>query len=124
MRKILLTLFAGGIIALSLQDCTKSKGPKPIMPEDTIQECDSNLVLYCNKIKPIIDLNCAVTGCHVSGFDKGDFTSYPALKAKADAGLIRQYVLESRIMPPPPRELSDADTTLISQWLAGGAREK
>lgn len=106
--------------------CTKTKAPDPgtTGSTDSVQACDSTKVLYCNKIKPIIDLNCAIAGCHVSGFPSGDFTQYAGVKAKVDNGNILLRVFSDPPSMPPSNPLPASDTTLLGQWLREGAKEK
>lgn len=126
MNKILLVaLFAA---SCGLASCTKDKSPAPQQAnsQDTtttpVSDCDSTKVLYCNKIKKILTDNCI--SCHVAGgTGTGDFTTYLGIKDKVTSGSLRLRTLTFMDMPPSG-PLSNADTTIISQWLAAGAPEK
>ena len=117
--------WAGALFLFLWASCTKDKKlPEPVSTADTTS-CDSTRVLYCNKIKPIIDQHCAVSGCHVTNFPNGDFTTYEGLKSKVDGPFFRHYVLVQKSMPPPPRPpLSTAELALIQEWVDDGAPEK
>lgn len=132
MKKILFFLFITGSFFLILTRCTKDKQepPEEVPGTDTTDTtaCDSTKVLYCNKIKPIIDLNCAISGCHVTGgTGNGIFSTYAGVKAKVDhcAGprTFREIVLIDQSMPPAG-PLTTGDLNLMTQWLDAGAPEK
>lgn len=63
------------IIVKDANDCTDSEMAKV----DEIPE-----VFYANQIRPIIDVNCQITGCHGSNGSIPTFAAYDDVKAKAD----------------------------------------
>lgn len=83
------------------------------------QEC-SGVVHYSSDIRPLILSHCAITGCHVSGFQPGDFTQYQPLKDRADNGRLRLFVLESKVMPPND-SMTDEQREMIGCWIEQGA---
>jgi len=87
--------------------------------------CEGVSVSYANDIVPIINTNCALSGCHVSGFSSGDYTTYTGLKAKADNGTLKERVVAKKDMPPSttlgPKSLSDADIKKFFCWIEDGA---
>lgn len=78
-------------------------------------------VSYVETIQPIINMKCAVSGCHVSGFQPGDFTNYQVLKQKVDDGKLQLVVFDLKIMPPV-NKLSDEETSIVKCWIANGAK--
>ena len=70
--KILQVLFVS-LLVFALASSCKDDG----MPAE---DCNNPEPSYADDIKPIIDLACATAGCHVTGFDKGDYTSYEGVK--------------------------------------------
>ncbi|MEO8085234.1 MAG: hypothetical protein ABI763_00345 [Bacteroidota bacterium] len=66
-------------------------------------------------------MKCAVSGCHVSGFQPGDFTNYQVLKQKVDDGKLQLVVFDLKIMPPV-NKLSDEETSIVKCWIANGAK--
>lgn len=82
--------------------------------------CDS--VKYNAHIKPIITANCAIPGCHVSGFSSGDFTTYAGLNAKITNGKFKARVIDATPGPMPASgQLSTAKLDSIKCWLDRGA---
>ena len=83
--------------------------------------CDS--IKYSKHIKPIIISNCSSnSGCHVSGFNKGDFTSYSGLKTKINDGSFKLRVFDSPNDPMPPSgTLAPSKLDSIKCWLEKGA---
>ncbi|MFI5217892.1 MAG: hypothetical protein ACHQNT_00275 [Bacteroidia bacterium] len=91
--------------------------------EIVIEECPVKIT-YENSVKAIIDLHCAISGCHVSGFVIGDYTTYAGIKAKVDNGTFRFRIFETGSMPPAPQPpLSEEELTTLKCWLDQGANE-
>lgn len=83
-------------------------------------DCSTISSAYNANIKPIIDANCISSGCHNSGSNNGDFTSYAGLKGKADNGSLENRVLDKKDMPPSGA-LSLDDRKKIKCWIENGA---
>ena len=83
---------------------------------------------YENKIKAIVDLNCATNAsCHGSGASgtAGDFRTYTILKIDADNGNLKTQVVDLKEMPYGPVEfVTPSDRKVFEDWLADGAPEK
>lgn len=122
MTKKLIFLFILGILAL-LSSCSDDEEPMMNMTDN----CDSVNVSYQRDIVPIINSSCALTGCHVSGFNSGDFTNYADIKQRADNGRLNTRVVVNQNMPPSnspgPQSLSDAEIEAFECWIAAGAPE-
>jgi hypothetical protein len=83
--------------------------------------CDLTDATYTNRIQPLVQANCAISGCHVADGDgPGDFTQFDELKAYADNGELRTRVLDDQDMPPSG-PLSSCDREIIRLWLEAGA---
>ena len=76
-------------------------------------------VSYKKNILPIIESKCAVAGCHIQGFDEGDFTIFETLKKQVDRGKFKRLVIENKSMPPD-QPLESKDLKLIEAWLQQG----
>jgi hypothetical protein len=116
--------------------CTKDKGKGPVANTTTTtttgattgttvtEPCDT--VSYKKHIEPIINLNCAISGCHDATASGGAIlTSYALVKDKADAGRIKARVLDgvNGFMPSgDPDGLPQNQKDLIKCWLDKGAR--
>lgn len=122
MKKIVPMLFIGGCLLASLSQCTKDKAPLPT-PVVVTPVCDSTKVLYCNKVKPIIDANCATSGCHNAGASAGDFTNNndpSTLRDEVKSGNFKDFVIVNKSMPIG-FSLSADDLNTLTLWLDSGA---
>ena len=83
--------------------------------------CDT--ITYAKNVKPIIDLNCAKSGCHVTGFANGDYTTYQGVYAKVAAGTFKLRVFDSPSNPMPQDKgmLPSLELSILRCWLNNGA---
>jgi len=84
--------------------------------------CDLENITYLNDIKPIIDQNCAISGCHVPGTGRKDLTTYQGLKDIVDDGRLVDRVIVRKDMPPA-QPLSRCEMDKIQTWIDAGAPE-
>ena len=123
MKKIMsLVLFFGLLIFA----CTSDKLEEPIPPTF----CEANVVTYDNQVKPIIDRNCAIAGCHVQGtIAPGQFDTYDGLRPFLSDAEFRTFVIDLRDDPnlgmppnwptnPGPMDLTEEEFEIISCWVA------
>lgn len=83
-------------ITLMQESCSYNEIEEP--KKEVFTYCDS--VTYSGKVKAIIAAECAVPGCHESGFSNGDFTSYTTLQPYLDNGKFNSKVFVTGSMPP------------------------
>ncbi len=120
--KLCLLFFAGGFVF----SCTKNKVEQP---DDTtmLSACDSLIALsngrFNCQVKPIIDLHCAISGCHVDGTGaNGDFTTYQGVKLKVDNGTFQQRVFQGDpTFMPYNGPLNDSLLQILTDWINNGA---
>ena len=92
--------------------------------------CNSITPTYSVDVKPIIDSKCAISGCHVSGFPTGDFSTFEGMSSRLESGLVNKRVIEFKDMPPPqsygsgPTPLTTAEREIFKCWLADGHPEQ
>ncbi len=126
MKKYLfITIFLSGYLFLTMQSCTSDELPEPTAPL-----CSTTVaVTYDTDIKAIIDKYCAYSGCHVSGFPSGDYSTYEGLEGFTASGSFKDRVVTQKNMPPsyaPDEELKsldDDELQLIECWIEGGYLE-
>ena len=107
------------VVSVSLFSCVKDIGPLPVQKSVTF--CDSLNVKWSTDIQPIIQANCAFSGCHSAGASMGDFTAYAGVKAKVDNGSLNNRVIIQKNMPssgPLPNSLIQK----IDCWIQKGAQ--
>jgi hypothetical protein len=80
--------------------------------------CDQSVVTFTDVIKPIIDTNCTVSGCHVIGTGLPDFTQFSNIKTYAAE--IRERT-STRDMPRGGRVLTNLQIAQIACWVDSGA---
>ncbi|MDO9000816.1 MAG: hypothetical protein Q7W45_13695 [Bacteroidota bacterium] len=112
-------LFSGLFLIFLVAGCEKKVGKTaPVVA--AAFTCDS--IKYASHIQPIITKNCAISGCHISGFSSGDFTSYAGLNTKVVPGKFKLRVFDSPNNPMPPSgQLPQAQLDSIKCWLDRGA---
>jgi hypothetical protein len=84
--------------------------------------CVTENITYTSHIKALVEKNCALSGCHVPGTGRLDYTSFAGLKTVADDGRLRQKALVERSMPPNG-SLTECELAQLDAWLKDGAPE-
>ncbi|MCB0429996.1 MAG: hypothetical protein H6585_00230 [Flavobacteriales bacterium] len=102
---------------LLVQGCTNDREVLPDIPI-----CDTMQVSYAQDVYPLIQVSCAVSGCHENGYIYGDFTNYQELKDKVDLGVFQTEVFDQKSMPQAPvAPLTGAELQLLECWVEHGA---
>jgi hypothetical protein len=84
--------------------------------------CDTTITTFADVVFPIIQANCATTGCHVAGGSgPGLYENYDQVKGSVDDGKLENRVLIQKDMPPSG-PLTDCQMALIQRWLNNGAQ--
>ena len=84
------------------------------------ETCDLTEITFNQDIKPIIENNCALSGCHVPGTGRVDYTRFQGLQIAVNDGRIKQRAVVQRSMPPGG-PLNGCEIKKIEKWLANGA---
>lgn len=86
------------------------------------KDCSIQPASLTENVIPIINANCAVSGCHVPGVQAPDLTNKDVIIAAAP--LIRTQV-QARTMPPSEADnpLSTDEIQTIVCWVDNGAQE-
>ena len=84
---------------------------------------DSTRATYVADIAPIINTNCAYTGCHVSGAQPPSLETYTEVLSIANNGLLTARTIDQRDMPPTG-PLSESDRNRIENWISNGTIEQ
>lgn len=117
---VLLLAFLGAVL-LMLSSCYKDNEEDLYKNYYSQNQCDTSNVSFASDIMPIIQGNCATTGCHVQGgAGPGIFVNYNGLMEKVNSGTFEQRVLIDKNMPPAA-PLSVCQQNLIRAWLNAGA---
>jgi len=74
-------------------------------------------VSFAGQVKPIIDANCQLSGCHGNNASLPSFATYTQVKANAKN--IKSKTSTKAM--PPAGPLSDSNIKLISDWVDQGA---
>lgn len=81
---------------------------------------------YTADASVIINANCAVSGCHVSGAPVGSLEGYADAKAFAGFGRMLPAINHENGYSPMPKnqsKLSDADIAVMTKWVEDGLLE-
>jgi hypothetical protein len=83
------------------------------------------LITYENGIKRIMDMNCAVSNCHVNGYSHGDFSNYQSMASSVQDtnGSIYRRVVVQKNMPIGGYSLSESQIDSIACWIVNGSKE-
>ena len=76
-------------------------------------------ISFANQVKSIIDLNCAISGCHVAGTGRQNFTTLTTIQA--NAGGIKARTASGN-MPRGGGSLTTEEKKLIADWVDQGAQ--
>lgn len=83
--------------------------------------CNVVSVSFSEDIMPLIQTECATSGCHVQGgTGNGIFDNYQNVKDKVENGSLKDRVLVRRDMPPN-EPLSNCQIEYIEEWINQGA---
>lgn len=113
-------MMAIGILVWSISCSSESEDDiTPTPPSE--DRCEDNNATLSGDVSAIINTNCAVSGCHVAGTGRVDFTQNSNIIQNATQ--IRTYT-ESGFMPPPEANntLSSSEKDAIFCWVADGAQ--
>lgn len=116
-----LKLYAVTLLALGLITFTGCKEEEE--PEPQPQESKTT---YTADAAPILNSNCAFSGCHNSGSQVGSLSGYTDAKAFAGFGKMIPAVKHEAGVSPMPKngnKLSDADIQTLESWVADGLLE-
>ncbi|HOZ87277.1 MAG TPA: hypothetical protein PL029_05935 [Bacteroidia bacterium] len=128
IKIISIFISSGFITATCFFSCTKDKTPRPV---ESIP-CDPNKVYFEKSIKPIINSNCAMSGCHdaTTRQDGVNLSTYEGILEQVRPGRPQDSDLIETIndsdpndrMPPLPRTaLSQEQKDLLWKWVQQGA---
>lgn len=121
-----------GLLAIGMQySCNTDKLDEPKPDAD----CVNYDATYDGEVKTIIDVNCAHSGCHISGGGSpGVFTTYAGMASYFNDGGIREFVVSLRNDPengmPPnwatndgPKDLTEEEFKILQCWINAGYPE-
>jgi len=97
--------------------------------KDMVEEvtCDPDkIVTYESDIKSLMETNCAYAGCHVQGFERGDYSSFSELSKEVGENFLEWITVKD--MPPfwatdGPKEMSQLDIYKFQCWAQAGYPE-
>lgn len=112
-------LLSGLLLVLFMVACN-SENEEDILPEEEI--CQDNTATLSGAVSTIIETNCAVSGCHVSGTGRVNFTVSENIIQ--NAAQIRSFT-QAGIMPPPESggSLTAQEKRDIRCWVENGAQD-
>lgn len=79
-------------------------------------------VTYTGQVKPILQQNCMLSGCHNANSPNGDFNKFEDLKNLVTNGSFKNSVIDwNAPRMPETHKLSDEGIRLLQCWLNQGA---
>ncbi|MEO5584011.1 MAG: hypothetical protein ABIQ75_01025 [Flavobacteriales bacterium] len=122
-RHITIAITASALALVLLQTGCYYDSEEDLYP---MNFCDTMAVSYSGHVQPLIQANCAISGCHVpGGTGTGDFTSYSGLASQIANGKLVPAVQQTggASSMPPSGKLSACDIATITNWVAAGAQQ-
>ena len=110
MKKIFV-LSAFSIVVVLLNQCSKDKAAAP-------NPCElNNVITYTNDIKPLLDANCATSGCHdaVTHQSGYDYSNYASAAEWMDPAICKINATCGSLMPPTGK-MADSLICRIEKW--------
>lgn len=124
MRKTSISVFFSVVTftAVTLVSCLKEIGPmQRTQPVTTPSFCDSLNVKYSTDIGPIMQTNCALSGCHDASMSApGNFNNYTDVQTIALNGKLWNRINTVGDMPPAGK-LPNSELQKIDCWIQKGA---
>ena len=128
--------FTSALVVTALLLACTHETTNPNSPSNTptvSTTCSPDSVYFVNEVLPIINSNCAMSGCHdaATRADGVQLTSYSTIMKYVKAGNAADSKLYKVIidtdpgdrMPPPPRSpLTAAQIAKIQKWINQGAK--
>jgi mono/diheme cytochrome c family protein len=109
------------IILVVLISCKHESIP-PIIDDTTVPSG----ICFQDEVLPVIQSNCAYSGCHAAGGEDPDLSTYSSIKQLVNAGdpqnsKLYKYAIGSEMPPTPKTPLNLEQVTLIYGWIKQGA---
>lgn len=110
------------IFAAFLLFSCKNESTPPIIDENTIPSG----ICFDSDILPLVQSNCAKSGCHSGGDEDPDLSNYNNIMKLVKTGdplnsKLYKYAIGSEMPPPPNQPLNLEQVTLIYGWIKQGA---
>ncbi len=103
------------LVSISLTACYKDT-EEELYPNSFVK--DNNIYTFAADVKPIIDTKCASAGCHISGAQSPDLSSYAMVKANIVRVEARAVTLKTM---PVSGALSVLEINKLKNWIDAGA---
>lgn len=136
-KKLVFLFMACSILFVAVNSC-KHEIPFPIGVDTPVdggtQTCSTDTVYFQNKVLPLLNSSCAMSGCHdaISHKDGVNLTTYSNILATGGvrpgnpAGSKLYKVLNEtggdRMPPPPAAAFTQAQKDIIYKWILQGAK--
>ncbi len=91
--------------------------------EVTTTTCDGSNLTYNSGVSAIINSNCNASGCHNSGSQHGDFTTYSGLQGVTTNGAFNSRVIVLQDMPQGSAVLTQSQLNKLKCWVDNGFPE-
>ena len=122
-------LVIAGVLALgTITSCKEQEEPTTTTTSTTAGDCDGITPTYTLDVKPIMDVSCAISGCHNSTDRKEglDYSTYALVKSLAtDDAFVgsMNHTRGFKKMPEDRDKLSDEQLKALSCWIQNGMPE-
>ncbi|MFZ4399788.1 MAG: hypothetical protein ACOYO1_07120 [Bacteroidales bacterium] len=123
MKKNIKFACLSAVCIFALSSCKHDSTP-PVIDETAIKDT----VYFYDEVLPIVQSNCAISGCHTGGEEEPDLSNYSNILNMVKPGdpqnsRLYKYAIGSEMPPPPKTPLNLEQVTLIYGWIKQGALE-
>jgi hypothetical protein len=120
MRKLIVAVVT--VVFFAIASCSKDKAAKPT---DSVVVCDSIGYTYALHVKPILDNNCSIAGCHGSvGYQDNvqlhDYATSKSAFETSDVICTVKWETGCSQMPSGGSRLEDSLITVLECWKNNG----
>lgn len=120
-KNLVLISFILIIATISLSSCKHDSMP-PIIDESKIPSS----ICFQDEILPMVQSNCAKSGCHTAGDEDPDLSNYNSIMNLVKTGdplnsRLYKYAIGSEMPPAPNTPLNLQQVTLLYGWIKQGA---
>jgi len=86
----------------------------------TVTNCSG--ITFSKVVGPILNSNCALSGCHDASSGRTDFSSYAGAKSAATSGSLKKRMIDGNpSFMPTSGKLADSTLSKVQCWLDAGA---
>lgn len=126
MNYSILKITIGVLVACTilLSSCYQRNAEEFYPTNPNGQNCDTTNITFSGTVEPIINTQCAISGCHNDNSTGYNLSTYAGVKSIANSNKLMNSILrngQSKAMPQGAPKLDDCSLVKIQKWVDAGA---